>query len=562
MNSLTVTKVNSKTNVTLNLNNYLSSGGQADLYVKDNLVYKIFHESNIVVPEKKIEELRVLNKDNIVIPIEHIRDKNSLVGFTCKEVKNCKPIIEVMTNVYWKNNRIKIDDIVELVNFMKDTISFIHDKKCLIIDANEYNFLVNNVCNYAYFIDVDSYQTPSFKASYITPSIKDYHTNNFNELTDWFSFAILACQLFVGMHPFKGKHNKYKTIPERVLNNISIFNKDVRINSNVRDFSYIPQEYMKWFNDLFEKGLRNAPPTADGGMINIIVPQIQVINNTDVFRLTYLSEYEEEINNHRYFNGTDIIHTDNFTFLNYRKYQNKKRVGLTENSNFVFVDHENEKLCFDSTNNSIVKHVDINANNMFVYDNNAFFVNKNTVSHICFKEFNNIIVPFIDQNSKKILENSTKFFDGYFVIDIFKDKYFCLPYHQNKNWKWCELKINELKDYKLINGKRRKNIIILAGYKDGIHDKIVVKFDENYSSYVIRIFEDVDYLESNFDVLDSGICVHMIEDHKIELFYSKFEDNSVKLIEDFKIDASMIIIARGNSAAVVIEKKLYKISTK
>ena len=560
MDSLTVTKVNSKTSVTLNLNNYLSSGGQADLYVKDGLVYKIYHEANKVIPEKKIEELKALNKDNIIIPIEHIRDKKSLIGFTSKEVKSCKPVIEVMTNVYWKNNGVKIDNVIELVNLMKDTFSFIHDNKCLVIDANEYNFLINGICNYAYFIDVDSYQTPSFKASYITPSIKDYHTKDFNELTDWFSFAIIACQLFVGMHPFKGKHNKYKTIPERILNNISIFNKNVRTNSNVRDFSYIPQEYMKWFIDLFEKGLRNVPPTADGGMINVIAPQIQVVNSTDVFELSFISEYEEDINSHRYFNGTDIVHTDNFVFLNYRKYQNKKRIALTENNNFVFVDHENRKLCFDSTSNSVVKHVDINADNMFIYDHNAFFVNRDTVSHICFKEFNNVMIPFIDVNFKKILKNSTKFFDGYFVIDIFKDKYFCLPYHPNKNWKWCEVKINELKDYKLVNGKRRKNIIILTGYRNGVHDKIVIKFNKDYSNYVIRIFEDVDYLESNFDVLDSGICVHMIEDHKIELFYSDFKDNSVKLIEDFKIDTNMIIMERENLAAVAIGKKIYKIS--
>jgi serine/threonine protein kinase len=547
--------------VVLNSNNYRCSGGQGDIYIKSGTVYKIYHNPKEVIPEKKIQELSVLKRDNIIVPIEHIKDKDVIIGFTTAEVKNSVPIVTLMTNTFWKSNNIKIDQIVKLVNKMKDDLSYIHSNNCLVIDGNEYNFLVDqSTYELPYFIDVDSYETKSFPATYITPSIKDYQSNSFSELTDWYSFAIVSCELFLGVHPFKGKHPKIKDMIERMKKNISIFNKDVKLNSNVRDFSYIPKEYQDWYIDVFEKGNRTKPPTADGGMVNIVVPKITVVNNTDIFELTLLREYSEDITSHRYYNGTDIVHTNNNTYLNSRKFDTRKRVSKTDQNDLVFVDHDNGKVAFESTNNKTVQAMNFAAENMFIYDNESYIKNYDTIAKLTFKEVTKAILPFIP-DYKKVLPLSTEFYDGYAIVQVFKNKVFIVPYTDSV-LKWAEVTIKELENYKIINGKRRKNVIMLCGTQDMVtYDKFIIKFDEKYSSYKIRVIQDVDDTNSNFDILDTGIGVHLKEG-EIELFYSKFENDNIKSINDFKINGSMVITSRGQKAGLIIDNKLYSITMK
>jgi len=62
------------------------------------------------------------------------------------------------------------------------------------------------------FLDVDSYQTPSFHADALMESVRDplIQNNKFTELSDWYSFGIVVFQMYIGIHPFKGRHPNFK----------------------------------------------------------------------------------------------------------------------------------------------------------------------------------------------------------------------------------------------------------------------------------------------------------------------------------------------------------------
>jgi len=88
----------------------------------------------------------------------------------------------------------------------------------------------------AFMIDVDSYQTPGYPATVIMPSVRDYsvHAAHFSELSDWFSFAVLAFQLFVGVHPTRDTQAvrtsaKDKRLEHRMRQHISAFRQDVSL---------------------------------------------------------------------------------------------------------------------------------------------------------------------------------------------------------------------------------------------------------------------------------------------------------------------------------------------
>ena len=48
--------------INLTDNDYLAQGGQGSIYIKNGIVYKIYHDIKNLIPESKITELQDLNK--------------------------------------------------------------------------------------------------------------------------------------------------------------------------------------------------------------------------------------------------------------------------------------------------------------------------------------------------------------------------------------------------------------------------------------------------------------------------------------------------------------------
>ena len=82
------------------------------------------------------------------------------------------PICKLFTKSFKTTNNIQNSDVIEIVKHMQKTISNIHSANCLVVDLNELNVMVDISKCYSYFIDVDSYQTKSFKATAIMEAIR------------------------------------------------------------------------------------------------------------------------------------------------------------------------------------------------------------------------------------------------------------------------------------------------------------------------------------------------------------------------------------------------------
>jgi hypothetical protein len=74
--------------VNLTQKNFKASGGEADIYVNGNTVYKICHPGKMI-PLRKIQELKTLANDLIIVPQEIIVDEHNVeVGYTMKYVSS------------------------------------------------------------------------------------------------------------------------------------------------------------------------------------------------------------------------------------------------------------------------------------------------------------------------------------------------------------------------------------------------------------------------------------------------------------------------------------------
>jgi serine/threonine protein kinase len=475
-------------------------GGQGKVYVQGNLAYKIYTERKHVHQLSKIKELSVLSKANICKPLDIIKDTNHrAIGFTMNYVTNGIPLCKFFTSAYWHKHNISVDEIIKIIDQLQEGIKYIHSKNILLVDINEFNFLVLNRI-YPYFIDVDSYQTQTYKATAIMPHIRDYHRNNIDILTDWFSFAIIACQLLVGIHPFKGTHPDYskKELIKRMKDNISIFNPKVKLPVATRDFSHIPQQYKNWFIALFEEGKRFIDPPSIKDT-QIVITKAKTTEIKGDFEVKFIS---------------DLVKKEEIFFMG-------------------------EKIC--------------NLNGIdFVYMGDyliELFIDKTSFA----KE---IIAP---RQSWRVLPHATQIMDGVIIQNMLGKKHLSFFYKNGKG-KTCYsiLHIPEMDGCKIVEAKQEKGVYIIIGYQKGQYDEFILKFNSDYTKYSIQKMEDIDYVGINFTVLDNGITV-TFEDGYARIFSNSVDSDKIRKIINPSINPKMRICSDGNQVRYVEDDKLYSI---
>ena len=547
-------------------NDFVAKGGEGSVYRIGNVVYKIYEDFSKMIPEAKIKELNNISDSNIIKPIDIILDSsNKVVGFTMRYVDG-EPLCKLFTTGFRNRNNISDDMTLELIENIKDSTYNIHLNKCLIVDGNELNYMVDKSFVIPYFIDVNSWQTPSFPATAIMPSVRDWNTNTFSEITDWFSFAIVTFQLFIGIHPYKGKHDKYKKndFQKRVMDCISVFNKNVRIPPTARSFDIIPSHYKDWYYNLFEKGKRVNPPTKPGARGPITTRHI-IINSTDNFVIKKIREFDSEIIYYDVVYGIEVIKTKNSLYVNNKKYTvatNVEVVFTPQNLNPIFVKIETGQLKYFSPESIKINKFELNCSDKMIYKNSLFIKNEGKLIEISLNEINKQIFPTV-KHTWGILPNASEIFSGCVSQSVFGRQFFVIiEPNISGNSESYVIKIDELDGYRVIDAKYESNILIVIAYKDHQYDRFIIKLDLRNNRYTYRKEEGVDFIPANFIILDNGIVININDQNAVQIFSNQYGKDAVKEIKDPAIDSSMKLIKDGIQAKFFKDNKLFTIKTK
>lgn len=546
--------IKGKGDVVLNKKDFITKGGEGEIFGKGNDIYKIYIDPKKMIPNGKILELQNLKPKNVLKPIDTLFKKNTPVGFSMDWAKNTSPVCKLFTNDFRSRNNITPDMAIELMVNIKELMSKIHSVKCLIVDVNELNILVSNK-NFSkpFFIDTDSYKTPSYPATAIMPNIRDYKSKIFSEETDWYSFAIISCQILIGIHPFKGKHPKYKKnqLIDRMKNNISIFNKSVSLPSVVRDFNCIPKNYLNWFIDLFEKGERKPPPgkTNNVGDIN---SKTTIIKSMCDFDISLVHTENEKILFFKRIGMSTVVKTSKWIIVDKVKYDCQEIVFTPKKLIPVLVSIENGKLVLKSK--SKIKLLDLNCTDKIILNNTIYIVNNDKMVEISLNDGKNIIMAI---NKKwNIMPNSSQVLSGMIYQNVLGKPYIVIP-KPNK----CFMPyIKELEGYKIIDGKHDSQICMFIGFKNNSYDKIIIRFDEFYKKYNCRVIKDLDCI--NFIVLDNGVVVSINSDSNMEIFSNRLEYDKIKEVKSKNIKLDMKLFKDGISVLFAQDNKIYKIKMK
>jgi hypothetical protein len=550
--------------VVLSDNEFLCKGGEGKIYLKGGVAYKIYHDPSQMIPSAKIQELSEVNDSCIIKPLDLIFLGKKIVGFTMQALQGgMYPLVKLITSAFRDKYGITNDSTTELVENIKIKTHYIHSKNCLIVDGNELNYMVDKGFVTPYFIDVNSWQTKSFPATALMPSVQDYKTKGFSVLTDWFSFGIVSFQLFVGIHPFKGSVDGYKRgdFAKRIINCISVLNPKVRIPAAVRDLSLIPSSYMDWYFKMFEEGKR-VPPPALPGVVGIIQVQVTLIQSTNNFVIKEIRDIGEEILYHVVLFGNSIIKTKESIHINKASYNVSSDVELlytVPDMVPVMIKIENDQIKFHTPKPFEVTPISMRCTDFMVSNNTLYLKNRGKLIEMDFRLFGNTLVP-ASKKVWRIEKTSSQMFSNVITQSILGDTFLAIPSPVNNSL--YTSKMPELDGYKIIDAKYENKICVIIGNKSGQYDKLIFKFNEDHSKYTTRLIEDIDYLPINFIVLDNGVCIMINEDDSVEIFLNRIDKDDVKRIEDPDVDTTMKLFKDGVNALFTKGNKLYSIKMK
>ena len=241
-------------------NKEISRGGEGRIVSLDNgYVAKLYFSKNSCLDDKKIYELSQLNDSLFIKPLFSL--KGDYNGYIMRELNTNEyfPLYSLYTPNFAIKHALPQNYKKFVANKLIEAVKNAHDNHIVIGDLNPFNILVNDMLDVK-FIDVDSFETPSFKHNgKLLEDIRDYAYNGaVSENSDYFALAVILFNLFTYMHPYKGIHNKYgNKLTDRMINKCSIISNEAN-NIKIPKF-YQPvsdSNILKDFSSIFNDGKR------------------------------------------------------------------------------------------------------------------------------------------------------------------------------------------------------------------------------------------------------------------------------------------------------------------
>ncbi len=151
-----------------------------------------------------------------------------IVGYTMQWLPlNFIPLASLFNKPYCAKHRVDTTFKIRVLENMQRAMQMAHQQQIVIGDFSGLNTMVNPQADIK-LIDVDSYQTSAqVHSHYLLDDIRDYlYQGRVSIHSDYFAFSVLAFNMLTFTHPFKGIHQSFQTLAERMIHKIPIFKKD------------------------------------------------------------------------------------------------------------------------------------------------------------------------------------------------------------------------------------------------------------------------------------------------------------------------------------------------
>lgn len=399
----------------------------------------------------------------------------------------------------------------------------------------------------------------------------DYTKKENDENTDWFSWGVLACQMLVGIHPYKGKHPNFESLPKdqrldaRMKNNVSIFNPDATVPKVCEPFDSIPKALRDWFVAVFDKGVRTPPPADFEAVVAIVAARIKQIVGSDLFEINELQSFSEEI--------VRVCSTDTISVVVTEKSLHVGNTAYplpTPDVKLAFSPTQDRPVAFwldGETLNAldVIKQEKIiqaaTGSGLMECDGRVYVQNGTHVIEQKLQELGGKI-RIIPSIVGRVLDvpGATQIFDGVILQNMLG------TFHASlfpESGKCFQIRLKEPQEYRVVDARYENNVLVIVGVKQGQYDRFVFRFDgKTFKNYDVRITDNITYTGLNFTVADQGIAVLLNDEEKLEAFSNSMSSSSVKVMDDDALEADMKFFHKGTKILFAKGKKLFTIKMK
>lgn len=255
----------------LNDKNWITAGGEADIYKVQNKAFKILKNPKDRNLQERVLFAQQWKSLNIAKPEALIKSQSGDVLGLVMPWINGDPLLMAFNNNWRQTHNVTSDTDALWTEQIRVLVDRVLASGARMVDANEWNYLISK--NNIWAIDADSWCIPGMHATAQMPSIKDWHTPVESPESDWFAAAVVSFQLWTGIHPYKGNIDGFKKgdMPERMRQNVSVLHNGVKVPSVTRDWNAIPKGLLNWYLDVFEQGGRDPmPPSSTWNAIKVV----------------------------------------------------------------------------------------------------------------------------------------------------------------------------------------------------------------------------------------------------------------------------------------------------
>jgi serine/threonine protein kinase len=548
--------------VQLGRTEFKAQGGEGAVYVKGQTAYKLYTDPARCIAQAKIDELSLLVQPNIIRPVHLILDgTNTAVGYTMRAVGKAHSLCQLFPKAFRQRNNITPEITLRLVRQLQTGVLHIHSRGVLVVDLNEMNFLVSTDFAELFFIDVDSYQTPSFPATALMETVRDRHATAHTTGSDWFAFAVVSFQMFVGIHPFKGTYGPLQHLPDnaakleaRMRGNISVLHAGVTVPAACLPLAVIPQSYLDWYRAVFEQGQRVPPPQSVQAAIPLAAARMARTVASHSFEITEIHEFDSEIIWH---DGVITV-TEQSVYFDGKKYARPSfdaKFAITPRQRHLIGAYDDgTKLRFEDLTVGRRIETTIEGEQIMLSHGQLYIKQHESIFAIDFVELPNNLSLGIKAVAN-VMINSTRMFDGVAIQNLLGTNYVSIP---TASGGCHQVRLAELDGAQIVNAKLYRRVLMVVVTTSGRYDKYIFRFAKDFSSYDLRRLVDVATTDIEFTVLDTGVVLHLTDDDELEIFSSAKESAKLSLLDDPALKDELKLFHKGTQALLGKGRKLYK----
>lgn len=552
--------------VTLGPAQFVAAGGEGDVYAIGDRGFKLAHDPARACPPAKLLELARIADPYVLAPRGSLyRPSRGRRGASRTVVGHELPFVtaaltagELVPVAFRRRHGLDPAVVPALVAALRQRVAAVHAAGCLVVDLNEGNVLVSRDFQVAYLIDVDSFQSPGFPATAIVPAVRDPQRplGTFDRGTDWFSFAVVAFSLLVGIHPYRGKHPRVTGLAARMQAGLSVFDPAVRVPRACLPVGSIPEPWRGWLRAVLQHGERTAPPVPSGSTLSLGAPAHPRALATSL-RMIEVERRPAEVRGLAEAHGCVVVHAGDRVSVNGHerlRCREALALGFSPRGRPVAAWVEGGRLRLH----------DLAAGSSIPCQAAARAVTaaRGTLFAACGDEL--VRLELVDvgeqvvagmRRAVMVTPQSSRLWRGCVVQQLLGATTVSLLAESGAAE---QRRVPELDGLTLVDAVHERGVLVAVATRGGVHERLVIRFSPGGGHHVTR-HADLPAHAAQLVALDTGVCVSLDADDRLELF-TRDAAAGTRLLDDPAVGGDWLLHAGDGRLLVAVGRVIYEVS--